>query len=175
MPTKAVHCRVCCRADCARSLCRCRQSPRPNPGSKSSPASHPNLSSLNCARDDKFGASDVGRHSLRREAKPGGKPHTLVAQTSHALSTNATSPQFVIPSAVEGSAVRLSPATNFYMSSSIGHAEEPCFQQEWQESDSWQRSGCYRDPRSSAHPMLELCRNLWRQKGAKQIPRLRSG
>ncbi len=34
------------------------------------------------------------------------------------------SPQFVIPSAVEGSALRLSPATNFYMSSSIGWAEE---------------------------------------------------
>ncbi len=41
-----------------------------------------------------------------------------------------TAPLFVIPSAVEGSAVRLSPSTNFYMSSSIGHAEEPFFQQE---------------------------------------------
>ncbi len=34
-------------------------------------------------------------------------------------------PLFVIPSAVEGSALRLSPATNLHMSSSIGHAEEP--------------------------------------------------
>ena len=37
-------------------------------------------------------------------------------------------PNFVIPSAVEGSALRLSPSTNLYMSSSIGHAEEPSFQ-----------------------------------------------
>ncbi len=39
-------------------------------------------------------------------------------------------PLLVIPSAVEGSAVCLSPATNLYMSSSIGHAEEPFVQQE---------------------------------------------
>ncbi len=64
----------------------------------------------------------------------------------------ATAPPFVIPSAVEGSALRLSPATNVYTSSSIGHAEEPLFQQEWQESHSRQRSGCYRGPRSSVHP-----------------------
>ncbi len=33
-----------------------------------------------------------------------------------------------------------------------------------QESHSWQRSGCYRDPRSSAHPMLELFKIPGRRK-----------
>ena len=75
-------------------------------------------------------------------------------------------PFFVIPSAVVIISPTIAPflssqrsrgicfapfsSTDFYTSPCIGHAEEPFFQQEWQESHSWQRSGCYRDPRSSA-------------------------
>ncbi len=57
-------------------------------------------------------------------------PHPAVTETHTRRSANATRPQFVIPSAVEGSALRLSPSTNFYTSPCIGYAEEPFFQQQ---------------------------------------------
>ncbi len=60
--------------------------------------------SLDCARDDKGGASDGGRHCLRREANTGGKPayacrsnatrgcHSNGAQSHTRRSANATGP-----------------------------------------------------------------------------------
>ncbi len=47
--------------------------------------------SLDCARDDKLGASDIGRQCLRREANTGGKPaYACRSNATRGCNSNAT-------------------------------------------------------------------------------------